>query len=323
MAYRDGWKRYTAVVFLIAALAGTGVAQEPSGVVIKSETHLIDFTFSVHRPDGTLVKGLRRDDFAITEDGVPQKIAFFGTQGELPLALGLIVDASDSQSKFYKRHRKDIEKFLRTVVRPQDEVFSICFGNHLRLTNEMTSSAETVMDGLERFDKGERDFLELAAEDDREDQSGGGTALYDAVYYSIHQKLADALGHQRALILFTDGEENASAHDLLDAIDAARESDTLIYAIRYTDQKDKRTPHARQGMAALHHLSTETGGEDFDALHGDVQEAFGQIAEELRSLYSVAYHSTHRARDGAFHKVVITTTDPNDTVQARTGYYAR
>ncbi len=307
-------------LFLSLAAAGPRIlaAQQAPAPLVRSETHLIDFTFSVHRPDGTLASGLTRDDFQIAEDGVPQKIAFFGTQGDLPLSLGLIVDASDSQSKFFKRHRKDIEQFLRTVVRPQDQVFAICFGNHLRLTSGFTASTAAVMDGLERFDKGDRNFPELAAEDNREE----GTALYDAIYYSIHQELAQAQGHQRALILFTDGEENSSAHDLLDAIDAARENDTLIYAIRYTKQKE-RSADARHGIAALHHLATETGGADFDALHGDIDAAFTGIAQQLRSLYSVAYHSTNSRRDGSFHRVVITTNDPGYTVQARTGYYAR
>ncbi len=321
MACSARWAGITTAVFLILAAADLrkDAAQEASQPLYKSETHLIDFTFSVRKPDGTLASGLTRNNFQITEDGVPQKIAFFGTQGDLPLSLGLIVDASDSQSKFFKRHRNDIERFLKTVVRPQDEVFAICFGNHLRLTSSLTSSTSAVMDGLERFDRGDRHFPELAAEDDRE----GGTALYDAIYHSIHEELGNAQGHQRALILFTDGEENSSAHDLLDAIDAARENDTLIFAIRYTEQKDQRKPDARHGMAALHHLAAETGGADFDALHGDIGQAFAQIAQQLRSLYSVAYHSTNTKRDGTFHRVVITTADPTYTVQARTGYYAR
>ena len=293
-------------------------AQDQQAPLFKSETHLIDFTFSVRRPDGTLVNGLSRDDFQITEDGVPQTIAFFGKEGELPLTLGLLVDVSDSQRKFIKRHRKDIEKFLNTVVRSQDEVFSICFGDHLRLTSDNTSSATTVIDALERFDKGDRHFPELEP-DDRE----GGSAVFDAVYYGAVKKLAQAHGRRRALILFTDGEENSSAHDLLDAIDAARENDTLIYAIRYTDEKQEHKPVARQGVAVLHHLSSETGGTDFDALTTNLGQAFEQIAEELRSLYSVAYHSTHRQRDGSFHRVLITTSNPSYTARARTGYYAR
>ena len=314
---RCGWT----VLCLLALSPQLARGQEPT---FRSETHLIDFTFSVRKPDGTLVKNLTQDDFQITEDGVPQKIAFFGRETDLPLTLGLIVDVSDSQSKFLKRHHKDIERFLKTVVGPRDEAFTVCFGNHLRLTNDLTSSIEDIMDGLNRFDHGDRKFPEIAAEDRREDQSGGGTALYDAIYYGVQQKLAAAHGRRRALILFTDGEENASAHDLLEAIGAAQDSDTLIYAIRYTEsEKGRLTPHARQGIAALRHLSGETGGTDFDALHTDMAAAFAQISEELRSLYSIAYHSTNRKRDAAFHKVVISAGDTTYSVRARSGYYAR
>jgi Ca-activated chloride channel family protein len=316
--------RRALVVSVVCALAAPPVALRAQEPTFKNEVHLIDFTFSVRRENGTLVGGLTRDDFQITEDGVPQKIAFFGRENDLPLTLGLIVDVSDSQSKFIKRHLKDVGKFLNTVLGPKDEAFTICFGNHLRLTNDASSSIPEIMDGLQRFDRGDRNFPELAADDKRDAQSGGGTALYDAVYYSVQQKLAGTSGRRRALILFTDGEENASAHDLLDAIAAAQDADTLIYAIRYTEGAERRlTPHSRQGIAALHHLSSETGGSDFDALHTNMSDAFEQIAQELRSLYSVAYHSTLRARDGAFHKVVITTTDPTYKVRARTGYYAR
>lgn len=304
---------------VLAVFAVSLLAQQPEAPLVRSETHLVDFTFSVRRADGTLVRGLSQSDFQILEDGAPQTISFFGKETDLPLTLGLLVDSSDSQNKFFKRHRKDIAKFLSTVVRPQDEVFSICFGNHLRLTSDNTSSPAAVLDGLERFDKGDRKFPELAADDTRD----GGTAVYDAVFYSIQQKLAQASGRRRALILFTDGEENSSSHDLLDAIDAARETDTLIYAIRYTGEDHSRTAAAHHGIAALHHLASESGGSDYDALHTDVNEAFAQIADELRSLYSVAYHSTHHKRDGGFHHVVITAGDESYTVHARTGYYAR
>lgn len=311
----------TSLLLLLILIAATSMAhpQQSEVPLFKSETHLIDFTFSVHQPNGTLVKGLTREDFHITEDGEAQTISFFGKESDLPLSLGLIVDVSDSQSKFIKRHLKDVERFLQTVVGPKDEVFSICFGNHLRLTNDTTANIDAVLDGMKRFDKGERNFPELEADSTRE----GGTALYDAVYYSTQQKLAQAQGRRRALVLFTDGEENASARDLLEAIGAAQDTDTLIYAIRYTDDKEGRTAHARQGMAVLHHLAGETGGSDYDALHDDVRKAFEQIADELRSLYSVGYHSTHRSRDGVFHKVQITVGDSSYRVRARTGYYAR
>lgn len=305
-------------LLLAAVFPVSSPAQAPPAATFKNEVHLVNFTYSVRRADGTLAKALSQDNFQVTEDGISQKIAFFGKENDLPLTLGLIVDASDSQSRFFKRHREDIENFLRSILHPGDQVFTVSFGNHLRLTNDLTPTPATVLDGLQRFDKGDRSFPELGPEDERE----GGTALYDAVYYGIGERLAQAQG-RRALILFTDGEENSSSHDLLDAIDVARESDTLIYAIRYTDRKELKTPHARQGAAALHHLALETGGSDYDALHSDLSEVFRQIADELRSLYSIAYHSTNRKPDSTFRRVQITTSDPSLTVHARTGYYAR
>lgn len=295
-------------------------AQNPSEseVTFKSEVRLANFTFSVRRSNGTLVQGLAQDDFSVEENGLRQKIAFFGTESDLPLNIGLIVDASDSQSHFFKQHHKDIEKFLRAILRPKDHVFALCFGNHLRVVSDLGSDPAAVLDGLERFDHGERDFTELAPEDKRE----GGTALFDAVYYSIEQRLATAAG-RRALILFTDGEENSSAHDELEAIDAARENDTLLYAIRYTGEKNKKKPSARQGIAILRHLASETGGTDFDALHEKMPEVFAQIAEELRALYSLGYYPTDRHHDGNFRRVRISTGDPSFSVRARSGYYMR
>ena len=307
------------VLCLAAAIPTASPALEQLAATFKSETHLVNFTYSVRRPDGTLAGSLSRDDFQVTEDGVPQTIAFFGKESDLPLTLGLIVDASDSQSHFFKRHRQDIEKFLKSILHPGDQVFTVSFGNHLRLTNDLTADPANVLDGLERFDKGERKFPELGPEEERE----GGTALYDAVFYAVNERSNQAQGRRHALILFTDGEENSSAHDLLDAIDAARETDTLIYAIRYTDHKEIKTPHARQGVATLHHLALETGGADYDALHSNLGEDFRQIADELRSLYSIAYHSTNHKADATFRRVQISTADKSLVVHARTGYYAR
>lgn len=307
------------ILAVCVAFSGGTRAQQSSAPTFKNEVHLVNFTYSVRRADGTLVKGLTKDDFQVIEDGVPQKIAFFGKEEELPLTLGLIVDASGSQSHFIKQHRKDIGDFLSAILRPKDQVFTICFGNHLRLTNDVTSDANTVLDGLDRFDQGKRDFQELAKEDERE----GGTALYDSIYYAIRERQTQAEGRRRALILFTDGEENASAHDLLDAIDSARENDTLIYAIRYTDQKDENKAKGRQGMVTLHHLALETGGSDFDALRTDLKDVFAQVADELRSLYSIGYHSTNHGRDNTFRRVQISVADSSVRVHARTGYYAR
>jgi Ca-activated chloride channel homolog len=293
------------------------MAQE---TVFKSEVRLVNITFSVRTQGGKLASGLDADDFEVLEDGVPQKISYFARENQLPLSLGLIVDVSDSQDKFLKRHQRDMEAFLHKVLQPSDQAFAVCFGNHLRLVSDATSSIQQIMDGLTQFDKGDRNFPEIGPKEERE----LGTSLYDAIYFSVDEKLRTDQTRRHALILFTDGEENSSEYDLIDAISAAQDADVLIFAIRYTEAK-RGTLNARNkyGVRVLGHLASQTGGSDFDALHTDLPDAFEQISQELRSLYSIAYHSTNKAGDKSFRKVVIRPKQDGLTVGAKAGYYPR
>jgi Ca-activated chloride channel family protein len=170
---------------------------------------------------------------------------------------------------------------------------------------------------------GKGDFSELAPDPTR----SGGTALFDAIYASVQEKLSGKLNsasaHRRVLILFTDGEENSSAHDEVEAIAAAQGADVLVYAVRYTQvHHDKLTAGNHQGMANLKHIAAQTGGTDFDGLNTDLSQDFRQIADELRSQYSISYYSTNKVNDGSFRKVVIEPTRPGLTIRARSGYYA-
>ncbi len=305
------------VAALLAAFAPYAIPQE---TVFTAEVHLVNISFNVRSAEGKLVPGLTADDFDVYEDGVLQKVSSFANDGQLPLTLGLIVDASDSQSKFLKRHTKDIETFLKKTVQPQDQVFAVCFGNHLRLVSDLTSSTPQVIEGLARFDKGDKEFVEIAPDEIRE----SGTALYDAVYETSVGKLRGADNRRRALILFTDGEENASAHDLLDAIAAAQDADVVIYAVRYSDiHHGHLTAHNKFGAQSLNHLTSQTGGIQFDGLHTNLPDAFERIGEELRSLYVLSYHSSNKSRDGRFRKVEIRPKDSSLVVHAKAGYFGQ
>lgn len=232
----------------------------------------------------------------------------------------MIIDESGSQDKFVKEHEKDIEAFLHQVLEPSDQAFAVCFGNHVRLVSDLTSSTRAIMDGIRSFDKGNTNFPELGPKEERE----LGTALYDAVYFWITEKLGSIHQRRKALVVFSDGEENSSEHDLLDAIEMAQNSDVLVYAIRYTDIKHgKMDARDRYGVRVLDHLAGQTGGKTFDYHATNLTRAFAEIAGDLRSLYQIAYQSTNPTRDGTYRKVVIETTKPGLTVRARTGYYAR
>lgn len=310
-----------ALLFLICAgassLGPATLAQTTP--VFQAETHLVTLTFSARDSSGHFINQLGRDDFAIYEDGMPQKISLFSRESELPLTLGIVVDASESQKKFVHQHLKDIHTFLSSILRPQDQAFALCFGDHLRLVTDLTSDPAKISDGLESFDKGARSFPEL----DPDETRSGGSAVYDAIYASVHEKLAKASNHRRALILFTDGEENSSAHDEIEAIAEAQGADVLIYAIRYSEiKKHHLTADNRHGIAGLKHITEQTGGRDFDALKEDIPQTFRQIGDELRSVYSVGYYSTNKRHDNTFRKVVVEPQAQGITVRAKAGYYA-
>ena len=288
--------------------------------VLRVESHLIDTTLSVRDGEGKLVSGLTQDDFTVVEDGVPQKIRFFAHDNQLPLSFGLIIDVSGSQQSFVKDHERDIEAFLKQVLGTGDQGFALCFGNHLRLVSDFTGSSSEIMGGIRAFDAGNTNFPEIGPKEQRQ----LGTALYDAIFFATAEKLAAIRQRRKVLIVFSDGEENSSEHDLLDAISAAQDADVLVYAIRYTDLKHgKMDARDRYGMRALDHLTTQTGGKAYDFRATDLTQDFTEIVGDLRSLYAVAYQSTNPTRDGTYRKVVIQTVKPGLTVRARAGYYAR
>jgi Ca-activated chloride channel family protein len=136
-----GWLAIlTAVVVTLPGAAG--LAQE----AIRVDVNLVIVAFTVRAANGALVDNLTKDDFEIVEDTVPQKIAYFARSADVPLTLGLIVDASGSQEHFAKKHQGDLEVFLREVLATKDRAFLVGFGNHVRLVNNFSHSGTELME---------------------------------------------------------------------------------------------------------------------------------------------------------------------------------
>lgn len=284
-----------------------------------TDVNLVNVTCSVRSADGRFVHDLTQADFEVLEDGVPQKIQFFARESELPLRVGLIVDGSSSQGKFVKRHEHDLKVFLESVLKANDEALALGFGNHLRLVSDFTSSPEAITEGLRRYEKGDYHLPELGPKEERD----LGTALYDALVFTIQEKFPARERRRKALLLFSDGEENSSEHDLLDAIDTAQRADTIVFGLRYTQMEHGHlTARNKYGIRVMDHLATQTGGATFDLLRVDAKEAFEQISEQLRSMYEIAYVSSN-AQDGAYHKIAIRVKREDMTVRAKTGYYSK
>lgn len=314
--------RYFAPLLLLGTLPALGqTLDESAGAYrMKVDTHLVDTTFTVRNARGELVTDLPQSAFHVREDGQEQSIRYFVTKRELPLSIGILVDESDSQDRFVKDHEKQIEAFLKDVMEPRDRAFAICFGNHLRLTSDWTNTAHDILDGIRQFDKGERSFPELANLG-KDDSRVLGTALYDGVFTGVNEKLAPEAGRRRVLLIFSDGEENSSEHDLIDAIEAAQNADVLVYALRTTDVKHHQmNARNRYGMRVLDHITDATGGQAFDVRATKVEADFQSIAADLRSLYEIGYYSTNKERDRRFRKVTIQVDGEGLRVRARSGY---
>ena len=306
--------RFPALLLTVLAAVGC-FSQEP----IRSKVNLVNLSFSVRDARGALVENLTKDDFEVLEDAVPQKIAFFSRSTEVPLSLGLIVDASGSQDHFSKQHKHDLEIFLQDVLGPKDRAFMVCFGNHLRLVSDFTQSSTEILDGLTRFEHDDKHFPELGPKEARE----LGTAFYDSIFYSVTDKLANEKG-RRALLIFSDGEDNSSAHDMMTTIETAQSANVMLFSIRYTERAHgKLTARNKYGITVMDRIAKETGGTVFDAEVVDPHTYFRQIGEELRSSYELAYYPSNPIKDDSFRKIVIRPKQDGLTVRAKTGYFSR
>jgi Ca-activated chloride channel family protein len=304
------------IIFL--ALLPCCIAQELPA--IRVNVRLVNVAFTVRDASGKLVTNLTKDDFEVVDDGQPQPIAFFAKGDDLALTLGLIVDASGSQGRFVKEHEHDLHTFLKNVLTPRDRAFIIRFGNHLRVAADFSADGSELMDGLKRIDKKNQEAPEIGPPDHRSE----GTAFYDALYYSTTLRLAKVEQGRRALIVFSDGEDNSSAHNMMDTIEAAQRENVVLFAVRYTETRKggEWTARNKYGASVMARIAHDTGGSDFDAHADDLKASFREIGEQLRSSYELAYHASPLA-DGTFHKLLIRTKQLGFTVRTKTGYFSK
>ena len=200
----------------------------------------------------------------------------------------------------------------------------MCFAGHPRLVAEYSQSAKFLADALEGFQgtghKG--DYPILGPREIRTQ----GTSFYDAIYHSARQMLSNVERGRKALIVFSDGEDNASAHHMMDAIEAAQTNNVLLFSVRYTEVMNGRlNARNKYGTSVMARIARETGGADYDAREKGLAQNFKEIGEQLRSSYELGYHSTNPEADDSFHKIVIRgkagTAGAGLTVRAKTGYY--
>ncbi len=306
-------------ILTIGALFGQQEKQKPSGSATSQEAPasdpdrtriILDVTrvnllFTVTDKKGHFVTDLTKDDFAVFEARKPQEILEFTAESDLPLRIGILVDTSNSIRGRFKFEQEAAIEFINSIIRPQqDKAVVVSFDSTTELIADLTSDTEKLAAGIRNL------------------RPGGGTSLYDAVYYVCRDKLMmDQPRHKfrRAIVIISDGEDNQSTHTRDQALEMAQKADVVIYAI-----STNITRIQTDGDKVLRYLSTETGGMPFFPFRvEDMSQSFENIATELRHQYNLLYRPDPVKTDGQYHTVDVRVVSRRDlVVRSRKGYYA-
>ncbi|MGA8782182.1 MAG: VWA domain-containing protein, partial [Terracidiphilus sp.] len=226
---------------------------------------------------------------------------------DLPVSIGLVVDNSGSMY----RKRPSVNKSALDLIEasnPNDQAFVVNFSDEAFIDSDFTSDIRKLREGLSHID------------------SRGGTALYDAVVASADKMVADAKRPKQVLILITDGEDNASSLNLEQTIHRVQQlSGPVIYSIGLLFGDEMSRAEVRHARNALQMLSTETGGMAFFPKSIDqIDQIAAEVARDIRSQYTLGYHSTKPTTVPGFRKVEVTAEEKGKgklTVRTRTGYF--
>ena len=292
---------------------------------LKVNVNVVNLFFNVKDKHGALVPGLTKNDFEVFEDGKPQTIKYFTAESNQPLTLGLLIDASASQERVLEDEKVAGAEFLKQVLQKDDLAFVISFDVNVDLLQDFTNSAADLRRAMYRAkinSGGAGGGLPgLGGGPFPTSNNPRGTLLYDAVYLASNEKLSHEVG-RKAMILLTDGEDQGSTTRIQEAIEAAQKSDSIVYVILIADRGFYGGGYG--GDHEMKKMAEQTGGRVIEAGNKPekLRAAFDQIANELRSQYSIGYTPTNGTRDGSFRKVEIKTKAKDLKIQARQGYYA-
>lgn len=265
----------------------------------------VNILFTVTDKRGRFITNLDRNDFEVVENKRQQKIMEFTSETDLPLRLAILVDTSNSIRERFRFIQEAAIEFINSVVRPrQDKAMVVSFDTSAELVSDLQSDPEKLAQLI------------------RDLRPGGGTSLYDAIYFACRDKLSqDQPRHKfrRAMVVLSDGEDNQSQMTRDQALEMAQKADTVIYTISTNISRIET-----DGDKVLKYLASETGGQAFFPFKvEDLAQNFENIANELRSQYNLYYRPEPLKTDGSYQTVAVHVKNRRDmVVRARKGYYA-
>ncbi len=279
-------------------------AQQDSQTTFHVNVKLVNVFVNVTDKNGAIVSGLTKDDFAISEDGHPQKIAVFERQSAVPLALTLAIDTSGSVKKDMGAEAEAARHFVREILRPQDQMSVMQFATTVSTLAPFTNKASVVDHALGRLHP---DFA---------------TALYEAICDG-----SAALGRKqgrKVLVVISDGDDTVRSSTYGQALEAALRNEVMIFSlidvpIASSAGRDTGGEHA------LITLSEQTGGKYYYVNAQGLDAAFKKVSDDLRTQYLLGYYPQHQEPGRNFHRIVVTIPRAAPgafDIRHRTGYYA-
>lgn len=286
--------------------------------VVKIETDLVTLPVSVIDRQGRFISNLQQKDFEVFEDGKQQEIAYFAAT-EQPITVALLLDVSNSTEFKIGEIRNAANAFIGQL-KQNDMVMVIAFDEEVRILSEPTTDREKLFAAVKKA------------------KFHGGTSLYDAVDFAINRRLSKLKG-RKAVVLFTDGVDTTSEFATFQStVKGAEELDTVIYTIHYDTydavfddvQQSGNKPKYGNGETAeeyavgaeyVEDLATRTGGRKYEAdSTKNLENAFFNIAEELRWQYNLGYYPSEAGKTGERKALKVRVSTPNVAVRTRASY---
>ena len=285
---------------------GGGAQSTDDAGTMRVHVRLVNVFTTVTDSHGAPVANLAKEDFKLLEDGIPQTISVFDRESELPLSIVLGIDTSESTRRDIKLEIASAKRFVQSVVRPVDRLSVFQITEDTDQLTGFSSDIRYLERGIDRL------------------SVGAGTSLYDSIFLA-----ADALLNRqgrKVLVLITDGGDTTSKTDYNNALRHAQEAEAIVYSIIVVPVAADAGRNLG-GEHALIQISRDTGGKYYYAEDiAQLDSAFRQISEELRTQYLLAYYPSRRVSDSAFRKIRIEVTKKDgdgNTLQVRhrAGYY--
>jgi len=287
------------------APAQSGEQSDVNAPTIRINANEVSLIFTVTDRHGHYNPNLQQSDFALLDDQkAPAHVNSFHQQINLPLRVGIVIDASTSiRSRFQFEQQSATEFLLEVLKAKSDRAFVMGFDVTPTVTQDWTNNVDALETGVNRL------------------RPGGGTALFDAVYTACRDKLLDARGQEpvrKAIVLLSDGDDNQSRVRPDEVIKECERAETIIYAI-----STNWTPSRGKGDKVLTDMAESTGGQVFfPPSVEEMSTSFKNIEEELRSQYALTYTPADFKYDGSFRSIYLYCNDRRYVVRAKKGYFA-